>query len=730
LTNEQSSSAVDPARFFQTVVAGIVSGFLAIMLAVGFANLVLPAELRGYTPVLIGMGLLTTAILNAFGSITGTMPRTVSVMQDVPVVVLAGTASVVTGAMAGRAIEADIVTTIVVACLVSTVLSGVVMFLLGTFRLGRLVRYVPYTVTGGFLAGTGWLIFFGGLTIIVEVPMTFAAFLDFDPTAHAGQLALAGAVIVLVVVLSRRANGTLLIPIAMFALILAFNAVVQIMGIGQAALREAGWLVPLPPDGHLWPPVSPDALTRVDWHAVAASLVTFPGLIAIMVLALLMNATGIELERGHDADLDAELRSVGIRNVLAGFAGGLPGYLSVSLSLVAERLGADRFVGLVVAVLCVAALAFGDIVLGLMPTPLLGGLLVWIGASLMIEWVIKSRRRLPLAEYLIIPLILVVIVAAGFTWGVFAGLVAAVALFVVQNSRLNVVHDAFRGSSFQSHVEVTPEQRAELARLSEAILVLRLHGYLFFGTAEALRQRVLMAVRDTGAGPPIKFVVIDFRRVTGVDSSAVVALARLGQVAQREGFAVVLSDLPAHARADLEKHASGTASLRFADRVEDALAACETELLPPVVEACTPLSPLAAFMGSEPMAQRIAHFGERSAFAAGTRLIEEGEAGAALLLVESGRVAVSVAGRDGRARNLAQLGPGAVVGELAFYVPMPRAATVTAHSDTTVWQVTQASLQRMRAEEPDAAAAFHARVATILAERLARADRMLTLLGD
>ena len=59
----------------------------------------------------------------------------------------------------------DVFLTVVAATLVVTVLCGVVFLVLGTFRLGNLVRFVPYPVVGGFLAGTGWLLFKGGIYV-------------------------------------------------------------------------------------------------------------------------------------------------------------------------------------------------------------------------------------------------------------------------------------------------------------------------------------------------------------------------------------------------------------------------------------------------------------------------------------------------------------------------------------------------------------------------------------
>ena len=61
---------------------------------------------------------------------------------------------------------------------------------------------------------------------------------------------------------------------------------------------------------------------RSTWPKVLAGLVALPGIVSVTVMALLMNATGIELDSGRDIDLDAELRSVGIQNLVAGAGGG------------------------------------------------------------------------------------------------------------------------------------------------------------------------------------------------------------------------------------------------------------------------------------------------------------------------------------------------------------------------------------------------------------------------
>ncbi len=66
----------------------------------------------------------------------------------------------------------DVFLTVVAATMVVTLLlTGVTFALLGVFRLGNLVRFVPYPVVGGFLAGTGWLLFKGGIDVAAGVQL-------------------------------------------------------------------------------------------------------------------------------------------------------------------------------------------------------------------------------------------------------------------------------------------------------------------------------------------------------------------------------------------------------------------------------------------------------------------------------------------------------------------------------------------------------------------------------
>jgi SulP family sulfate permease len=526
-------------RVLQTLAAGLVCGFLAVVMSLSLGNLLFFGELKDFVPIALGMALFTTVTVSVIGALTSPIKGVISISEEIPVVAIAGLAVAITSAMSGVAAPRNIAVTIVVAATIATLVTGAALLFLGYFRLGRLIRYVPFPVTCGFLAGTGWLILQGGISVIAGDAIGLSSLhLLLDPGV-ALKCALGVTFAGLIYFLRTRSQNALIFPLTMFVALVAYNLVVAVLAIPPESLREAGWVVPMPANAGLWPPILPADLTVVDWRAILGSALMLPGVIIVTVMALLMNATGIELDSGRDVDLDRELRSVGIQNLAAGMGGGVPGYPAVSLSLLAAHLGVtNRLVGVVVATVTGCALLLGERVLDLVPTPLLGSLLVWIGAAVTFEWLVSTARRLELWEYLIVVLIFVVIVGVSFATGILVGLIAATILFVVEYGRLDSVRHFLTGQDYQSTFEVSEERRESLRLYGDAILIVRLQGFIFFGTSDRLRKNI-----EDRLSEAVSFLIIDFRRVTGVDSSTVVSFNRLGQVASRRGFTMVLTGM-------------------------------------------------------------------------------------------------------------------------------------------------------------------------------------------
>ena len=726
-------------RLFKTLVAGVVCGFLAIVLSISFASLLLPANLFRFLPAAIGMALFSTVVGAFVAALTSPIRGAVSVVQEVPVVAIGGMVGAITSNMAGQATAEATFVNVVAATMVATFATGLLVLLLGFFKLGSLVRFVPFPVIGGFMAGTGWLVLQGGLTVIAGTPVTLSTLGALVAPAMFLKGACAIAFMAAIAIVRRRTNTGLVLPVASFLALLLFNLVVLATGVSHELLHDHGWLVPIPGGQWLWPPVALSDLARIDWSRLAAGAIAFPGIAGVTVMTLLMNATGIELDSGRDVDLDRELRSVGLQASLAGLGGGMPGFPAVSLTLLARHLGApNRIVGVIVAGLSAATLVLGQFILDIVPTPLLGGLLAWVGGALIVEWLIMPARRLMPREYAIILLIFVVIVGVGFPSGILVGLIAAVTLFVVEYGRVETIRYVLRGSEYQSNVEGSEERRRMLVHHGDAILILRLQGYLFFGTAERLRKTVLEQIASkvsTGA----RFVIVDFHRVTGLDSSAALSFIRLAQVARRDGFTLVATGGSKMVQETLRRGgltaADDDVSLRFAEDIEKGLAWCEKKLLDEVAPGINSVKAqsldefLKHLLGSDAEVEGLKCYFERLEIRPGAFLIEEGTPSDDIYFIESGAAVVKIGGTGG-SLHLAEIGAGAIVGEVAFYLGRTRTASVQAEDTVIGWRFTRDRLRQLEIDKPATAFRLHEGLAGILASRLASTNRLVRFFAE
>ena len=105
--------------------------------------------------------------------------------------------------------------------------------------------------------------------------------------------------------------------------------------------------------------------------------------------------------------------------------------------------------------------------------------------------------------------------------GVAAGLVAAIGLFVVRYSRIDVVKHSLTAKEHQSNIERPSIEAEYLHEAGDSVLILELQGFIFFGTASRIIEHVKSHLERSEA---LRFVIFDFRLVTGVDSLAVVLL--------------------------------------------------------------------------------------------------------------------------------------------------------------------------------------------------------------
>jgi SulP family sulfate permease len=706
------------------IVAGVIIGAVETVLAVAFAAFIFGGLVAQNLPDGIGLYLVAAAFTVATLAWRGGRRGVVGSVQDAAAAVLAGAASAAAAKAAtlkqialATGLEdfqaPDVFLTVIAATLVVTVMCGVSFLVLGWRRWGNLIRFVPYPVVGGFLAGTGWLLLTGGIFVgsRVQVDLLRIANLAHPLTLMRWLPAFAfGAALLLAVRIVRR---PLVIPVMIGIGLAGFVLVALASGSSLGEVREGGWLLGPFETTRLWEPWTLRAVTGADWGVVVGAWPAIATAVFVATLALLFNVGGTEVLLDRDLDTNVELRDVGVLNVVSGAIGGIPGYHALSLTALAARMNADaRRAGLIAAFVPLAAVVVGASVVELIPRTIVSGVLVFLGLAFIVEWVWDKRKTLPRIEYLVVLVILAVIIAQGYLTGIAVGLVLAALLFTFSYGRVDLVRQVSFGDTYHSNVDRPPAERAALRALRDRVLILRLSGFVFFGSTVRLLERIRARIESS----PPRFLVIDLWRVTGMDSSAVVAFSKAVRLAGSHGCEVVVTGASGPVRAELGRGGvtEDGVRFRFASDLDRGLERCEDVLLAEEVAASGErMAP-----GSAELPAELAPYVERVAVSEGTVVLRQEEPPGDLYVLAEGRLAVESVTPGGKRVRLRTLRPGVVVGELAFYTGAPRTADVVAKTPCVLLKCSREQIARIEADDPVVAIVLHRWFAETLAGRL------------
>ena len=719
-------------RVINAVMAGVLIGIMAVVFLTSYSSIIFAGDLARFLPNGIGIALASATIMATVVALVSSHRGMIAVPQDINSVVfgVAAAAMAATITAAGGSLE-TVYATVIAAMLLTTAVTGLIFFALGYFRLGGLIRFIPYPVIGGFLAATGWLLVDAAVQLMTGLSIgwdSLAGLIDGEVMAGWLPGLVYGAALLAV---TRRFTHFLVFPTVLVGSIVVFHLFLLASGLSLAAAQAKGWLLGPFPEGGLWTPVAPSLLVEADWGAVAAQL---PGLATIpllSVIGLLLNASALEITIQRDVDLNRELRAAGLGNMLAVLGGGMSGYQYLSLSTLSYRMrGESRLVGVVVALVCGATLLLGTQVMYYFPKLVLGGVISFLGFGFLVEWLIDVRRRLPVFEYAVILLIFFVAGTIGFLEAVAVGILASTILFIVKYSRINVVRHALSGRSYRSNVARTEDQAGMLRETGRVMLILKLQGFIFFGTANKLLDDIRQRARREV--DPVRYVLMDFGMVNGLDSSAVMCFIKLHLLALSDGLVLVMTNLSPGLRDQME--ACGLSlepqpSLHtFAD-FDRGVEWCENDLLraqgvDPRVESEAVAELLTRELPDDVDACAVMAYMERQDVDEGRYLTRQGERADDLFFIESGQVTVLLELEEGAVVRLLTTGLG-TIGEIGLYTGLERTASVVAEAPSVVYRLTLAALDRMEREDPRLAAAFHKFIARRLATRLADTTRVL-----
>jgi len=420
--------------------------------------------------------------------------------------------------------------------LISTMLAGVVLFAMGLFKLGALVRYVPVSIVIGFTNGIAVLIglsqvkdFFGLVT--PKLPADFFSLIGVlaahAHTVNPAAVALAAGSLAIVVLwpksyamptdprgaIARTRRWAAHLPGTVVALVLATLAVTLLnLPVETIGTRFGGIPQSLPPL----------ALPEFSWATV--KLLVIPTLTIAMLCAiesLLCARVADNITELPRHDPNQELMAQGVANFAAPLLGGIPATGTIARTVTNVRSGGSTPVAGMVHALALLAIMLVAAPLALnVPLAALAGILAFVAWN-MGEWREFARLKHFLLPYRTVMLgTFFLTVIFDLTVAVEVGLVLACGFFIWRMA------SQFRVQAVDAQMPLPP-----------GVVVFELFGSLFFGAVGKMEE--LPARLGTGT----RCVVLEMHRMVHLDTSGVDALQQLHRTLQRQGIALVLANV-------------------------------------------------------------------------------------------------------------------------------------------------------------------------------------------
>lgn len=732
-----------------SLTAGFIIGLIEIILAVSFAALIFSGELAPYVVNGIGLGLIGATVGGIVIALHSSIRGVVGGNQDAPAAILAISSAAIVSGMSGGATLQEKFSTVVITIAITTLLTGLVFVGLGYFKLGRLVRFLPYPVIGGFLAGTGWLLLPGAIGLMTNT--TELAIL-ITPTAMIRWLP--GLALALILFIAPRfSSHYLVLPSTIITAAILFHLIAWLSGYSLETLANQGWLLGPFPEQSLFQPLILTQLEGIKWSMVAQQIPNILTIILTSTFALLLNASGVGLAVKEEGDLDRDLQAAGLGNILSSLFAGFIGYQQLSLSVLNHRLGANnRLPGVVISALCGLTLFFGASILSVVPKLVVGGLLLYLGLAFLHEWIYEAWFTFPKLDYGIIVLIVIVIVTVGFLEGVAVGILAAIVLFVINYSRINIIRHVLTGAEYQSRATRPLLHQRILEQRGEQLQILELQGFIFFGTAQQLIERIQNRLADA-TQPTLRYLLIDFRLVTGIDSSVTLSFSKLQQIVDEQSLILILTELDKNIELQWRDELFNDRWLTFPD-LEQGVSWCEEQIITQFKEAGLSARPLSFVEliikqlrdnspdeirwvdylqpgdrpATLPEIEKLHLYTQRLEVNTGEIILHKGQPVSGLYFVEDGQMIAQNQEKSGSIKIWRTLEKGTVVGEMGWYTNNPASTDVIASKPSVLLYLSGENIKQMEQETPELAAVIHRLIVASLAGKLAQTNRLVQAL--
>lgn len=501
----------DRAKLMKDIMAGIIVGIVAIPLAIAFgiASGVGPTE-----------GLVTAIIAGFIISVLGGSRVQIGGPTGAFIVIIYGV--IQQFGLGGLAI--------------ATIMAGIMLVLMGVFKLGSIIKFMPYPIIVGFTAGIAVTIFSTQINDLLglgieKVPAEFfekwACYFENISKINWWALGI-GLMSILIIVftpkISKKIPGSLLAIVIMTAFCWAlekFAGIHPVATIGDLYELPSGlpsFTLPSLGEGPVWSTI----------QALLPTAFTIAILGAIESLLSAMVSDGVIGSR-HNSN--TELIAQGAANIVVPFFGGIPATGAIARTMAnINNGGRTPVAGIVHAIVLLLVLLFLGDLISLIPMPCLAGVLIMVSYNMSGWRTIRSMCHQSRSDIAILFTTMILTIIFDLTIAIEVGLVMAVVLFVrriMETSKISVLRD-------EMELHHDGEDGDVQLAIPNGVEVFEIEGPFFFGVATKFEEMTTM--RDA---KPIR--IVRMRKVSFIDSTGLHNLEIFIESAIKAGQTVILS---------------------------------------------------------------------------------------------------------------------------------------------------------------------------------------------
>ncbi|SFV58733.1 Sulfate permease [hydrothermal vent metagenome] len=396
--------------------------------------------------------------------------------------------------------------------LATFVLAGVFQILLGVFKIGQYIRYIPYPVVSGFMSGIGSIIIimqifpFFGLVSPPSIVEIISSLGDISGNINIEALLLASATIAIIYLFPKLSKK---VPSTLIAL-LSLTVLSTYMGLGVSIIGDI-------PSG--FPEIHVDTILSLDWHNPMLIVIPAITLAALGSIDSLLTSVVADNMTKTQHNSNKELIGQGIGNMVAGIIGGLPGAGATMRTVVNINAGGKTNLSGVIHGIVLVIILFGaGAYARLIPLPILAGILITVGLGIIDYKGLKHLKEVPRADAVIMIIVLLLTVFVDLLQAVGIGMVLASILFMKQmgdmaqhksvSKTLKDFHEIFPPSS---------EERASYSSIEDEVYIQHFNGPIFFGFTAHFKQMMKEL-------PEVSVVIFRMYNVPSIDQSGMYAL--------------------------------------------------------------------------------------------------------------------------------------------------------------------------------------------------------------